>query len=105
MVITPRAALSSGWTDSCSRRNLSGLFSCDALKRVRIPGHRQPPPNDLSRGVNSTLSPRWAVQMERLETRFQRFPFTVKIKAEMAILNFSNTLEDQGADKPIYYTF
>lgn len=102
MAITPRAALSSGGPTAAP---VGPDLSCDALKRVRIPGHRQPPPNDLSRGVNSTLSPPWAVQMERLETGFQRFPFTVKIKAEMPILNFSNTLEDQGADKPIYYTF
>lgn len=60
-----------------------GSFLCDVLKGVSIPGHCQPPPSDLSRGVNSKLSPPGAVQMGRLGILFQRFPFTVKIKAEM----------------------
>ena len=60
-----------------------GSFLCDVLKHVGIPGHYQPPPNDLSGGVNSKLSPLWAVQRERLGILLQRFPLAVKIKAEM----------------------
>ena len=60
-----------------------GSFSCDVVKYVGIPGYHQPPPNDLSWGVNSKLSPPWAVQRERLGILFQRFPLAVKIKADM----------------------
>lgn len=80
-----------------------GSFLCDVLKHVSIPGHCQPPPNDLSGGENSKLSLPWAVRRERLETLFQRFPLSVKIKAEMPRPHSPNTLEDQGADKLIYY--
>ena len=60
-----------------------GSFLRDVVKYVGIPGHHQPPPNDLSGGVNSKLSPPWAAQREKLGILFQRFPLTVKIKADM----------------------
>lgn len=82
-----------------------GSFLCEVLKRVSIPGHCQPPPNDPSGGVNSKLSPPWAVQRERLGILFQSFPLAVKIKQKCLILSNPNTLEDQGADKLIYYKF
>lgn len=50
-----------------------GSFLCDVLKHVSIPGHCQPPPNDLRGGVKSKLSLPWAVQREMLGILFRGF--------------------------------
>lgn len=72
-----------------------GSFSCDALKHVSIPGHCQPPPNDLRGGVRSKLSPPWAVPREILG----------KSRQKCLIHSSPYTLEDQGVDKLICYKF